>query len=118
MPGKFDAGGTFISAHKEAGGYIITGPLERAYGGYANVRLYKLNNLVPVEVPLNGYFAKHYTAAAPSGYTYPSPYNIQYGAPSARNTRPSPNPPPPTGTKDVAAADSTPGAAASRSRSP
>ena len=70
--------GANISA---GGGFLaVAGADHSSYSGNNNARLYKLSsNLVPTEVPLDGYVAKHYTAAAPSGYTYPD-YSILSGA--------------------------------------
>lgn len=40
--------------------------------GLSNLRLFKLQNLVPSEIDVSNYFQKYYTGTAGSGYTHPN----------------------------------------------
>ncbi len=63
-----------VFTNPDAGGYLTLLGFETAYRGY-NVRLYKMTNLVPTEVSLNGYVARHYErGAVQTGYVTPGKY--------------------------------------------
>jgi len=65
-----------IYTNPGAGGYITMTTKEGAYSGSNNVRLFKLLNLVPTEVTLNGYVARHYGKFAQgTGYTNPGTFS-------------------------------------------